>query len=81
MSKTYTIEVHPYPQEFIVSANSEAEAKLEANKRFSEVTNGMSVFENKVINVSQSYQGKKDNGTWEQFDWSGAEAQGKSKYH
>jgi len=45
--KTYTIELTPYPQEFIISANSEDEAIMKATERF-----GKSVYESKVIDIT-----------------------------
>lgn len=46
--KTFTIELHAYPQEFIISAETEAEAIMKATERF-----GMSVFESKVLEVKE----------------------------
>ena len=49
--KTYTIEIRSYPQEFIISATSEREAKEKATKRFTDATNGASVYRIEVTNV------------------------------
>ena len=50
MLKTYTIDVHSYPQEFIVTAGSPEEAKEIACRRFAEATNGASVYETIITN-------------------------------
>lgn len=50
MLKSYTIEVHAYPQEFIICANSEDEAKQKARERFTEAT-GQSVYETIVTDT------------------------------
>lgn len=53
--KTYTIEVHSVPQEFVITADSESEAKEKAEKRFMDSDMGMAstgVYESKVIDVT-----------------------------
>ena len=45
--KTYTIELCSYPQEFVISANSEDEAIEKAKERFEG-----SVYESKVLEVT-----------------------------
>lgn len=45
--KTYTIELYAYPQEFVISANSEDEAMEKAKERFEG-----SVYESKVVDVT-----------------------------
>ena len=45
--KIYTIELHSYPQEFVITANSEDEAIEKAKDRFNQ-----SVYESKVTDVT-----------------------------
>ena len=53
--QTYTIEVHAYPQQFIVSAKNQAEAVQIAKERFHTQNNGQSVYETKVLEVSKEF--------------------------
>ena len=48
--KTFTIEIHPYPQEFTITAQTKHEAMDVARERFYRATNGVSIFETKVTN-------------------------------
>lgn len=47
--KKFTIEIHPYPQEFIISANTKEEAEDVAIHRFYSQTNGASIYETKLL--------------------------------
>lgn len=51
--KKYTIEIHTYPQEFIISAESEAEAKMKAASRFYDAREGKSIYEINVIEAEE----------------------------
>lgn len=44
----YTVEVHAYPQQFIVAAENEADAKAEAHKRWYAHSDMGGVYETKV---------------------------------
>ncbi len=48
MIKTYTVELHSYPQEFIISAESEEQAIAKATQRF-----GQSVYESNILEVNE----------------------------
>lgn len=47
--KIYTIEISAYPQEFIIAANDKGAAILEAQRRWHEKMQGISIFETRVI--------------------------------
>lgn len=52
MERTYTVDVSPYPKTYNVVASSEEEARMIAKERFADDTNGASVYESTVIDVS-----------------------------
>ena len=43
--KTFKFEISPYPQEFIISAETEQEAREKAEQRFYDKMNGASIYE------------------------------------
>ena len=47
--KKYTIEIEVYPQEFIISANSKQEAIMEAQQRFHDKNNGVSIYQTQIM--------------------------------
>jgi len=53
MTKVFTIELHSYPQEFVIDAETEDEAIFKAKERFFNATNGASVYETIVTNVEE----------------------------
>lgn len=47
--ETYVIEISVYPQSFTIVGKTRGEAILEAQRRFYEATNGMSIWETTVV--------------------------------
>lgn len=47
--KKFVIEIHGYPQEFTVAAETESEARMEAKKRWHDKMNGVGIYETVVL--------------------------------
>jgi hypothetical protein len=51
--KKYTIEISPYPQEFIVDGKDNHEAIEKARQRFYDKNMGISIYETKILNIEE----------------------------
>lgn len=51
--KNYVVEISSYPQEFTIMATTKGEAILEAQKRWYDKMNGISIYETQVTSEEE----------------------------
>jgi hypothetical protein len=51
--KKYTIEIEVYPQEFIIVANNETEAIMDAQQRFYDKNNAGNIYQTQIMDIEE----------------------------